>query len=111
MTYEGHARMKAQIIKGEESLSSHYDLEDKSTLKGLLYTCIQIIQQDEELITCLEQMKDSIEKENKELLLSEDSAKVIERMLREVIEEKETKLLNLGIENKKMSHQLETLIQ
>jgi len=111
MTYEEHARIKAQIIKGEESLSSHYDLEDSGTLKGLLYTCIQMIQRDDELITCLEQMKDSIEKENKELLLSEDSAKVIERMLREVIEEKETKLLNLGIENKKMSHQLETLIQ
>jgi len=111
MTYEEHARIKAQIIKGEESLRSHYDLEDSGTLKGLLYTCIQMIQKDDELITCLEQMKDSIEKENKELLLSEDSAKVIERMLREVIEEKETKLLNLGIENKKMSHQLETLIK
>ena len=111
MTYEEHARIKAQIIKGEESLRSHYDLEDSGTLKGLLYTCIQMIQKDDELITCLEQMKDSIEKENKELRLSEDSAKVIERMLREVIEEKETKLLNLGIENKKMSHQLETLIQ
>ena len=111
MTYEEHARIKAQIIKGEESLRSHYDLEDSGTLKGLLYTCIQMIQKDDELITCLEQMKDSIEKENKELRLSEDSAKVIERMLREVIEEKETKLLNLGIENKKMSHQLETLIK
>ena len=106
MTYEEHARMKAQIIKGEESLSSHYDLEDKSTLKGLLYTYIEMIQQDDKLITCLEQMKDSIELENTKLRESEDSAKVIERILREVLEEKETQLLNLGIENRKMSHQL-----
>ena len=106
MTHEEHARMKAQIIKGEESLSSHYDLEDKSTLKGLLYTYIEMIQQDDKLITCLEQMKDSIELENTKLRESEDSAKVIERILREVLEEKETQLLNLGIENRKMSHQL-----
>ena len=107
MTNEEHARMKAQIIKGEENLRSHYDFEDKSTLKGLLYTCIEMIQQDDKLITCLEQMKDSLEKENKELQLQKDNAKVIERILREVIEEKATQLLNLGIENRKMSHQLE----
>jgi|DEB0MinimDraft_6_1074348.scaffolds.fasta_scaffold27113_3 hypothetical protein len=107
MTNEEHARMKAQIIKGEENLRSHYDLEDKSTLKGLLYTCIEMIQQDDKLITCLEQMKDSLEKENKELQLEKDNAKVIERILKEVIKEKETELLDLGIKNKWMSHQLE----
>ena len=60
MTYEEHKRIKAQIIKGEESLSSHYNLDDNGTARALIDTCIKIIQDDDAIINCLEQYKDCL---------------------------------------------------
>lgn len=62
MTYEEHKRIKAQIIKGEESLSSHYNLDDNGTARALIDTCIKIIQDDDAIINCLEQYKEANEK-------------------------------------------------
>jgi hypothetical protein len=54
MTNEQFKRVKNQLLQGEESLRKHYDFSDISTLVGLINTCINIMQQDEDFIEIME---------------------------------------------------------
>ena len=61
MTNEQFKRVKAQILQGEEALRKHYDFSDISTLVGLINTCINIMQEDEDFIEIMEVNNKSLE--------------------------------------------------
>ena len=61
MTNEQFKRVKTQLLQGEESLRKHYDFSDISTLVGLINTCINIMQEDEDYIEIMEANNKSLE--------------------------------------------------
>jgi len=63
MTNEQFKRVKTQLLQGEESLRKHYDFSDISTLVGLLNTCINIMQEDEDFIEIMEVNNKSLKAE------------------------------------------------
>ena len=69
MTHSELERVKAQLLQGEEALRKHYDFSDISTLVGLINTCIEIMQSDDDLIDTLQGMhascKGALETEKK----------------------------------------------
>ena len=100
MTYEEHTRIKAQIIKGEESLSSHYNLDDNGTARGLIDTCIKIIQDDNGVINCLEQYQGAIEKEIESLKSELETEKKVNNLLMRDIRDKSKELFDAELTHK-----------
>ena len=114
MTYEEHKRIKAQIIKGEESLSCHYNLDDNGTARALIDTCIKIIQDDEAIINCLEQYKEANEKKlesneewiqilevnNKSLKAEIETEKKVNNLLMQDVRDKSKELFDAELKHK-----------
>ena len=93
MTNEQFKRVKAQLLQGEESLRKHYDFSDISTLVGLLNTCIEIMQSNEEWIEVMEV-------NNKSLKAEIETEKKVNNLLMQDVKDKSRELFRIELEYK-----------
>ena len=93
MTNEQFKRVKAQLLQGEESLRKHYDFSDISTLVGLLNTCIEIMQSNEEWIEVMEV-------NNKSLKAEIETEKKVNNLLMQDVKDKSKELFRIELEYK-----------
>jgi len=93
MTNEQFKRVKTQLLQGEESLRKHYDFSDISTLVGLLNTCINIMQEDEDFIEIMEV-------NNKSLKAEIETEKKVNNLLMQDVRDKSKELFDAELKHK-----------
>ncbi len=93
MTNEEFKRVKTQLLQGEESLRKHYDFSDISTLVGLLNTCINIMQEDEDFIEIMEV-------NNKSLKAEIETEKKVNNLLMQDVRDKSKELFDAELKHK-----------
>ena len=89
----------------------HYNLEDSSTARAVLDQCINIIQKDEELIICYEQIKEANEKEIESLKAELETEKKLRQIVMQDLSDKSKELFDAELKHKLYKAKQEGLTQ